>query len=176
MISDLINHIAGLPRPAIITIDGRSGAGKTTLAAHLRAALKDRVGTVSIEVESLCQGWDDLHSAVARARALVPTLGEEQVYGQWDWESEQWRPVHHNPAPLTFLVGCGAGQIDADFAIWVEAPPQLRRSRVARRDPYDWSEHWDTWERQETELLRHRDARECADLVISGTGSPVPDS
>ncbi|MEE6273267.1 hypothetical protein [Georgenia wangjunii] len=158
-------------RPLVLGIDGRSGAGKTDLAAALvRAVPQARV----LALEDAYRGWDGLRAGVeAVADGVLAPLrrGEPGRYRRYDWHAgvlgeEVVVPV----PPLLVLEGCGAGAAPCapylDALVWVEAPADLRRRRVGGRDGYDWSAHWETWARQEEELLAERDARTAADLVV----------
>ncbi|AZN29429.1 hypothetical protein EJO69_03225 [Flaviflexus salsibiostraticola] len=173
----LANRIADLaPRPAIVTIDGLSGAGKTFLGeALVRELAAGGLHSLLLEVELWAHGWSDLTGAVDRVRRVVADLQEGSATTRtWNWwtESEE-PPIVLHPRPVIIVVGCGAGQIPSHLSIWIDADEELRASRVSARDPYDWSEHWDEWARQEQRLLTQWDARAQADVRL--TASPSGD-
>lgn len=168
MTAKLVNHIADLPgRPAVVTIDGYSGAGKTILGESLARILPSRV-TLLLEVELWAHGWSDLAGAVERVAAVVDGLRDGPVTTTtWNWWTEQEEePIVLEPAPIILVVGCGAGQIEADLSVWIDAPEDVRLARVKARDPYDWSEHWEEWKEQELALLDRFDAQSNADYVL----------
>jgi para-aminobenzoate synthetase len=51
------------PAPVIIAIDGRSGAGKTTLAIELAATLRNHHKVSLFHLEDIYPGWDGLSPA-----------------------------------------------------------------------------------------------------------------
>ena len=53
-----------MTRPALIGLDGRSGSGKTVLAAALAARIAPFARVEVIEIESMYRGWDGLATAV----------------------------------------------------------------------------------------------------------------
>ncbi|WP_182354833.1 hypothetical protein [Flaviflexus huanghaiensis] len=179
----LTNRIAELPRPAVVTIDGLSGAGKTFLGEALSRELHAAgLHSLLLEVELWAHGWTDLAGAVDRVAGVVAGLRDGPVETRtWNWwtESEE-PPILLKPRPVIIVVGCGAGQIRSHLSIWIDADEKLRATRVASRDPYDWSEHWDEWARQEQELLLRWDARANADVRFQATPSgeliPAPDT
>ncbi|MDO5723429.1 MAG: hypothetical protein Q4P33_03375 [Flaviflexus sp.] len=170
MHSPITSRIADLAKdhqPVIVTIDGRSGAGKTSLAGEL--ATPD---TLLIEVEMLAAGWHDLAGAVRRADRLIAQLrrGPAEVTW-WDWHAGTWgETVMLIPRPIIMLVGCGSGQVRADLALWLEAPERVRKARAMARDADSWSDLWADWAAQEERLLGDVDARSHADIVIATGG------
>lgn len=167
----LVNHIADLPhRPAVVTIDGFSGAGKTVLGEFLSRTLPAR-STLLLEVELWAHGWGDLAGAIERLRTVVVAgLKDGPVTTRtWNWwANEEEPPIVLDPRPIILVVGCGAGQIDSDLSVWIDLPEEERRARVRKRDPYDWSEHWDEWAAQEKALLEVYDVAANADYVLHG--------
>lgn len=167
---DIASRIADLTgqapdhQPVTVTIDGRSGAGKSSLAQRL--ATRD---TLIIEVEMLAAGWHDLAGAVRRAGRLIADLRRGPACVRWwNWHAKAWNdPVIVEPRPIIILVGCGAGQVKADLAIWLEAGEQIRKARAMARDDGTWEEYWQAWADQETELLAGYDAAAGADIIIS---------
>ncbi|MDO5753234.1 MAG: aminodeoxychorismate synthase component I, partial [Arthrobacter sp.] len=77
-------------RPVIIAVDGRSGAGKTTIAVELAALLR-RHRTVSLfHLEDIYPGWDGLVGGVERyiTSVLEPLHhGLPATWTAWDWEA-----------------------------------------------------------------------------------------
>ena len=62
-----------MTRPALIGLDGRSGSGKTVLAAALAARIAPFARVEVIEIESMYQGWDGLAAAVGPAARAART-------------------------------------------------------------------------------------------------------
>ena len=141
----------------VVLIDGRSGAGKTSVARALVAAwpLRGRVQLVSLD--SLYPGWDGLTEGVAAAREsiLVPHgRGVIGVWQRWDWEASAHAEAHAiDPALPVIVEGSGiltsqtAGL--ADVRVWLESPEHSRRGRALDRDGDVYRPHWQRWAEQE---------------------------
>lgn len=149
----------------IVAIDGRSGAGKTTLAGKLEKELREEgTAVAAIEVESFIGGWNGLIDGVETVAAQI--LGPVRSRGRatartWDWNRGAWaeevRIPPSGPVGVLILTGCGAASAPCrpfvDLAVWVELDEERRRERVARRegDPGRW---WRMWAEQEDLLPR----------------------
>lgn len=149
----------------IVAIDGRSGAGKTTLAGKLEKELREEgTAVAAIEVESFIGGWNGLIDGVEAVAAQI--LGPVRSRGRatartWDWNRGTWaeevRIPPSGPVDVLILTGCGAASAPCrpfvDLAVWVELDEKRRRERVARRegDPGRW---WRMWAEQEDLLPR----------------------
>jgi cytidylate kinase len=148
---DVVGFVKSRPGP-LVTVDGYSGAGKTSFAAELGTALDAPV----LSMEELYTGWAGLAAAVARWRP-------------WDWlrnvRSEAWR--EQAPAPFVVLEGCGAGAAAlrpfTGTAIWLDCPPDERDRRLrAREDWTGYARYREIWIAQEQGLL----SSAGADLVL----------
>ena len=149
----------------IVAIDGRSGAGKTTLAGKLEKELREEgTAVAAIEVESFIGGWNGLNDGVeaVAAQILEPVRSRGRARARtWDWNRGTWaeevRIPPSGPVDVLILTGCGAASAPCrpfvDLAVWVELDEERRRERVARRegDPGRW---WRMWAEQEDLLPR----------------------
>ena len=149
----------------IVAIDGRSGAGKTTLAGKLLEELRDGgIAAAAVEVESFIGGWNGLIDGVeaVAARILEPVRSRGIATARtWDWNRCTWaeevRIPPSGPVDVLILTGCGAASAPCrpfvNLAVWVELDEERRRERVARRegDPGGW---WRMWAEQEDLLPR----------------------
>ncbi|WP_083587070.1 hypothetical protein [Agrococcus sp. Marseille-P2731] len=135
----------------ITIVDGRSGSGKTQLAARLAAETGARV----IHMDDLYAGWHGLAtgSRLLERGILTPlSVGERATWRQWDWAAGDWGATQSAmPGEQLIVEGCGSLTIEsrrhADRAIWLEAPEAVRRSRALDRDGDDsW---WQLWREQE---------------------------
>ena len=152
-------------RTFIVAIDGRSGAGKTTLAGKLEKELREEgIAVAAIEVESFIGGWNGLIDGVeaVAAQILEPVRSRGRATARmWDWNRGAWaeevRIPPSGPVDVLILTGCGAASAPCrpfvDLAVWVELDEKRRRERVARRegDPGRW---WRMWAEQEDLLPR----------------------
>ena len=157
--------LAAARRTFIVAIDGRSGAGKTTLAGKLEKELREEgIAVAAIEVESFIGGWNGLIDGVeaVAAQILEPVRSRGRATARmWDWNRGAWaeevRIPPSGPVDVLILTGCGAASAPCrpfvDLAVWVELDEKRRRERVARRegDPGRW---WRMWAEQEDLLPR----------------------
>ncbi len=141
----------------VVLIDGRSGAGKTSLARALvtRWPLAGRVQLVALD--SLYPGWDGLDEGVELARSLIlapHARGLIGVWQRWDWEVGAPSEAHAVDPSLPLIVE-GSGILTestrrlGDVRVWVESPTPSRRERTLTRDGETYRPHWDRWARQE---------------------------
>lgn len=151
----------------ITIIDGRSGSGKTALAARLAAETGARV----IHMDDLYAGWHGLAtgSRLLERAILAPlAAGEIARWRRWDWEIGDWGAEDSaRPGDRLIVEGCGsltiASSEHADRAIWLEAPERVRRARALERDGDDsW---WMLWREQEDVHIAANDPAALADEV-----------
>lgn len=178
--------VAATPRcgtTVVVAIDGPSGAGKTTLAQGVAAALDalpgiagdDRAtGAELVHMDHLFPGWDGLAVApdLLTTQVLEPIArGEPAAYRLWSWVREEWKGSRTVP-PSRFLVveGCGASVLPAGayaaVRVFVDADRGLRLERGITRDGEAYRPKWQQWADQETALFDGDGTRRRADLVI----------
>ncbi|MEZ3161308.1 hypothetical protein AB1K54_12310 [Microbacterium sp. BWT-B31] len=141
----------------VVLIDGRSGAGKTSLARAIVAQwpLSGRVQLVALD--SIYPGWDGLDSGVRFATDLVlmpharDTIG---VWQRWDWDAAAFAEAHAVVPSLPVIVE-GSGLLTSETArlgdvrVWLESPRQSRERRALARDGDTYRPHWNRWAAQE---------------------------
>lgn len=149
----------------VVLIDGRSGAGKSSLATRVAQQwpLAGRVQVIALD--SLYPGWDGLDAGVAHVLdgVLRPHgRGYLGTWNRWDWERGAEAESHAvDPALGVIIEGSGvltpATAALADVRVWVDAADPVRKARALARDGETYRPHWDRWAAQE---LRHvkRDA------------------
>jgi len=176
---------SGSRRPVVVGIDGRSGSGKSDLAADLAGRLAaepslDEAGAVVVlALEDAYRGWHGLAVGLgAVASGVLEPLGRglPGSVRTYDWHrgtlgERRHIPAPGEPAPRVLVVeGCGAGSAVCapfvDVLVWLDAPSDVRRERALARDGGSWADRWDDWAAQERALLESRDARVAADLVL----------
>jgi para-aminobenzoate synthetase len=172
------------PAPVIIAIDGRSGAGKTTLAVELAARLRQHHKVSLFHLEDIYPGWNGLAAGIERyvSTVLAPLRrGEAAEWVSWDWERHYDGPGHTTlPAEIVLVEGVGAAAEAArsllDAVVWVEAPMADRRKRALDRDGSGYEPYWDTWAAQEQEWLETDDVPGSADIhVLNRADGNAPD-
>ncbi len=144
-------------------VDGRSGGGKTQLAASV--AEKLRAGGTSvciISMDEIYPGWDGLEQSVQilPCDILEPLIsGSIAAYRRWDWNAEQPGALVNVPdADVVIIEGVGstahAHRCDFSITVWVQAPARQRLDRAcARGGQGDYAPHAARWAAQEDALF-----------------------
>ncbi|MET0736311.1 MAG: hypothetical protein ABWY55_11820 [Microbacterium sp.] len=159
----------------VVLIDGRSGAGKTSLARTLvaRWPLRGRVQLVALD--SLYPGWDALEAGVEIARDLIlrpHARGLVGVWQRWDWEVSQPAEAHAVDPSLPLIVE-GSGLLTkqtarlGDVRVWLDSPGASRRHRALTRDGDAYRPHWERWARQEEAHVTRDDPARLATHVFA---------
>jgi gluconate kinase len=170
----LSESIAGLAALAaasgtrpVVLIDGRSGAGKTTLAQELAPLL----GAQLVSLDDLYPGWHGLEAGSAAVHETV-LRDVDPGWTRWDWASgrpAEWHPVDPD-APIV-IEGCGAlsraNRALATLGVWLEVGAAERRRRALEREP-GFAPHWAEWARQEREFAAREHPKSLADRVVAG--------
>lgn len=165
----------------LVTVDGRSGSGKSVFARRLGAALS-RVGTVSlVAIEALYEGWT-LDGAWTRLEAAVLepiAAGWPGGFHPFDWTTQGWSP-RWCPVPITevlLIEGCGSSPRAADpitsCRIWIEAPPDVAYARAVSREGHDLPDRLREWQLMEATYFADQDTRARADLRVDGDPAPA---
>ena len=161
-------HASMFKKQPVVLIDGRAGAGKTSLAAFLADEIQARylVTVQLIHMDDLTEGWKGLASASAQVARII----KQGTWQRYDWISGTLVEHHQIKPGLPLIIeGCGAiskASADlADFRIWVECDDDLRRERAIARDGTLFEPHWETWADQEREIIKTQSPKAHADLV-----------
>ncbi len=179
---DVLNELlsrAGRAEPAVIAIDGRSGAGKTTLARGL-AALEPR--SVIIDTRDLA-----LHSPFFdRAEMLVEHVLEPLRNGRTPitYRPEAWPRGRggaiHVPADtsVAFVEGVGSARRELrpwlDAVVWVHVREDVGRRRIGTHG-LDGTKFTQDWMQEEDAFLADQLTWDIADLLVAGAlGQPAP--
>lgn len=158
----------------VVLIDGRSGAGKTTLARALVSAWPVSGRVQLVQLDSIYPGWDGLAEGahIARHDILVPhARGLIGVWRRYDWELGELAEAHAVDPALPLIVE-GAGILTprsrqlCDVALWMQSPDTSRRHRALTRDGERFRPHWDRWARQEETHIRAHDPMSLATITV----------
>lgn len=161
-----------------VAVDGRSGAGKTTLGRAIAAA----TGGHLLSMEGLYPGWDGLAEAARRVvtDVLEPLArGDAPGVRRWDWAAgaeQPWRPLDLGGCAVLVIEGVGSSPGGArpylGVRVWLDGDPEVRRTRALRRDGDAYAPHWRRWADQEVAYIAREHPERHADLVIASLDGP----
>ena len=175
------------PNPILVALDGRSAAGKSTLAA----AVAPLVDAVVIDGDDFYSGgsadqWNAMSAAEKvshcidwrRQRAVLEKLatGEAAFWHPYDWEADdgtlEQTPVLCEPASVVILDGAYSARPELadlfDLRVLLDAPAGLRRERLIEREGEDYREEWNArWDEAEQWYFGMVMPPESFDLVIA---------
>nr|WP_243843678.1 hypothetical protein [Microbacterium endophyticum] len=151
----------------LILIDGRSGAGKTTLARMVAERWSMSSVAQLVALDDLYPGWDGLAAGVdyALKHVIEPYARHETArWRKWDWTRER-RGSYSEVEPRELLIVEGSGVITersmrfASIGVWLDAPAVARKRRALARDGEAYVPHWERWAAQEdAHILRDQPA------------------
>jgi len=184
--ADRVLAVLGRPadRPGIIAVDGRSGAGKTTVTSRLTAVVPDaRVLHIDdLDWNEPLFQWD---------RLLVAALTDLRRDGALDMTPPAW-PLHGRTgsivipagAPLVIVEGTGSGMRAVadlvDVHIWMQTDDDVAERRGIARDTRDGTNgdaeesvrFWHWWMSGERPFFAADRPWERARFIVSGQALP----
>ncbi len=171
-VNEILDRLAATRVTApVVLIDGRSGAGKTSLSRRLRMALEP---AQLLALDSVYPGWDGLRAGADHVleHVLTPRAGGlPGSFASWDWKRDV--PTSGGEVPLHgALIVEGAGVLTAasaalaDVCVWVEAADSDRKRRALERDGDTYAPHWERWAAQEDQHIADNAPRSLADVVV----------
>ena len=205
-VSSLVDRISSAaPRcgdTRLVLIDGQAGAGKSTIANRLAAALggdaSGGAGTFLPDAElteddpvqivhgdDLYEGWGGLATLdnVLLADILEPlAAGGTGVFQMWDWNEGRRSHTIRVPQRRVLIVeGVGVALPRARelavLTMFASAPWETRLARGLARDAHAYDDAvslWEGFERDEQSHHARTRAREDADVLLDGT-QPIPE-
>jgi uridine kinase len=166
----------------IVGVDGPSGSGKSHLAGRLAGALSAPIVEIDdfVSWESFAGWWPRFD-----AQVLAPLLaGKDAVYQVRDWSDwhgsslGEWKTLPWSPTVIFEGVTCTRRDTIGwiGYAVWVEAPEDLRLARGLARDSAfaDAEDLWKRWMSEEELFFRSDGTRERADIIIDTSEHGLP--
>lgn len=176
VIEDLLSTPPRCGSTHIIAIDGRAGAGKTTLANELSLALRLHRKVSVIHLDEIYAGWE-LALSDALTISLLQILksiaaGETAIFPIYDWTWEQFDSTREIfPCDLIIFEGVGSAQRVvrevATATIWMDVDPQTGLERVLDRDGEAIADQMNLWQVREEEHFLADATRANADFILS---------
>jgi uridine kinase len=175
-----------------VALDGRSGVGKSTLAAEVAA----RLGGSVIDGDDFYVGgtaahWDGL-SPIERARQVIDwrrqrlvletlALGRTASWLPYDWQIDNGslasQPLTCPASPIVILEGAYSARPELadlfDLRVLLQADAAVRRERLEQRDGVLYHEDWcGRWLDSEDHYFGTVMPPEAFDLVLESADLP----
>jgi uridine kinase len=173
-LAQLVAGMAGLVpscgRSRVIAVDGHAGAGKTTLAGRLAAALG---GCPVVHTDDLATHEEPFDWADRLAAQVLAPLraGRDAAHEVYDWHARRFDGEHRVPAaPYVLLEGVGTGRAvlrpHLTLVLWLEVGPAEAHRRGLRRDGPELTAFWTGWSSAEDAHFAADPTRPYADLLV----------
>ena len=176
-IDEVVDAILARPAQAgvrLVAVDGPAASGKSTLARALAGALQAPIVSTDdfLSWEEMSAWWPRLGEQV-----LQPLFaGREARYQARDWAGDEfgsscreWKSLPW--APVVVLDGVTSARQAAGerlaYAVFVDAPRQVRLARGVARDGESHRLLWKRWQDDEDEWFAADDTRSRCDLVVT---------
>jgi uridine kinase len=166
----------GISMP-IIVIDGRAGAGKSTLALDLQNELFRSGESMPrvIHMDDLYEGWNGLAQGADYLQRVVlgPLLATgTSSWQEYNWElgsRERWREFSGG-TPL-IIEGCGSlnryTSTVAHLTVWLDVSVEIRKQRWLERDGHIFDMYFDSWAAQELDFIAREKSPEFAQFGLA---------
>ncbi len=176
VLEDLLREPSRCGTSRVIAIDGRAGAGKTTLAHELFLAFGIERKVEVIHMDEIYSGWED-----ALGQRLTDTLtallenisrGAKFQLPIFNWENSSFDSTREvSPVDLLILEGVGSAQsIVREYTsatIWLDVEASIGLRRVLVRDGNSLATQMQQWQLDEDAHFANDKTQQKADFVLS---------
>ena len=182
-VADIVLWVALNRQPTLgvtrlVCVDGRTGAGKSSLGEAVHEAASAIGSAALVHLDDLLDGWGGLDqvSRTLEVDVLTPlSAGRPGRYLRYDWSLGRYAEEHVvDPVDLLVVEGVGSGATSyaswITTLVWVDAPAGLGLERSLARDGEPLRPQLLQWMRDEDALLAREHTRDRADVVVDGTG------
>jgi hypothetical protein len=159
-------------RSVLVAIDGRGGAGKSSLATAIEREL-DRAAVV--HTDDFAFGWE-LGWDWARDQIVEPMLARRPArFQRFDRPTRRLAEWHEVPSDTDVLIleGVSATRSELgdpwDVTIWVEAPRDTRLQRGLEREGDAALPLWQKWMAEEDRWVASERPADRCDFIFDGT-------
>lgn len=175
LIDALLDLTKSVAQP-IISIDGPAGAGKTTLASHLAAALSGKYKCTVVHMDQIYNGWGtpfDSHFTDALSRVVTAHKRNHQIpLAQYNWQDGSYEESKLLPASqLLILEGVGSSHSlireHITVSLWIDIEPADGLQRVLARDGAGISDEMNNWLSLQAQHFAENDSQMKADFVLT---------
>jgi hypothetical protein len=161
-----------------VGVDGPAGSGKTTFAARLARALRDRgSAVVEIHTDDLLEGWTDMVSFWPRLREWILEPLQHNVPGRYrtyNWTerrfNDEW--IALSVPDVLILEGVTAARAEASpyqsLSVFMVADADLRLDRGIERDGEALRPEWVRWMAAEDQHFTADATAGRVDRVVDG--------
>lgn len=187
-LTEILDRVAGLSRPAVMAIDGRCGSGKTGLAAFLRARLPCRVVHMDdfyLPPSRRAPGWEgeaagNMDLTRVLAEVLEPARwGEAIVYRPYDCHAGGWGTmVELPPEGLTVVEGSYSNHPSLGgcygLTVFVTCAARVQEERLHDREGEAFPAFLNRWIPLEERYFQQCGILERCDLVLDTSEGIFP--
>lgn len=163
----------------VIAVDGRAGAGKTTLAHELFLGFSGPREVTVLALDDVYAGWQSAlgPSLTQTLTQLLESLAENKPFHMplYNWQNSAFDSFSViSPCDLLVIEGVGSSQkIVREYSsatIWLDIEPAIGLQRVLERDGQEISAEMALWQIEEEKLFSKDETRKNADFVLSAIG------